>query len=303
MALLNIVIWNLGIETSIARIKNTELSLLDIPWVWIPLPAGPFSCITERTRIASGRFIAAFAWIVKGQVRTGEKWPEEEGWMQLGSYSMSMVHGISQGERGFLLFCHCLQKRVHYHTFWEHIFTKETLCPQKTNTEFLQLGSRLAVQFHLLLQCGYGRCHTGNGITGEICCTGRPFSPLFRFLCYIHHSHTVPGLSRNPPLLSSVFVQCPGWNARFESDWLRVWLQSRANVVCHSRRSLKCPVIFWRPWSDGWIPPPLRNNRSGRQCFLDDGLGFRTEGRSSERWRLNIERSVDTTDMASFNLT
>ena len=181
MALLNIVIWNLGIETSIARIKNTELSLLDIPWVWIPLPAGPFSCITERTRIASGRFIAAFAWIVKGQVRTGEKWPEEEGWMQLGSYSMSMVHGISQGERGFLLFCHCLQKRVHYHTFWEHIFTKETLCPQKTNTEFLQLGSRLAVQFHLLLQCGYGRCHTGNGITGEICCTVARSSVIVRF--------------------------------------------------------------------------------------------------------------------------
>ena len=38
------------------------------------------------------------------------------------------------------------------------------------------------------LQCGYGGCHTR--ITGRMGCTSQ-LSPLFCFLCYIHHSHSV----------------------------------------------------------------------------------------------------------------
>ena len=42
------------------------------------------------------------------------------------------------------------------------------------------------------VQSGYGRCHTGNGITDRMACAGQcsPVSPLFHLLCYIHYCHT-----------------------------------------------------------------------------------------------------------------
>ena len=113
-----------------------------------------------------------------------------------------------------------------------------------------------------------------------------PRLPESRLLTSLGRKFTQPRDHSFPHPCTSI---CSGWNARFESDLPPT--DSLASVSHDDEPTLfaipvsqppsKVPRHFFRrPWITRDITTV---GRSGRQCFLDDGLSFRKEDHKKER--------------------